>query len=217
VWSRRADGDRDEIVLVQGALSIHVEHAAPGRRQLLVLLPDGELEDTGTTFTVIAAGGQTTRVAVQDGSVVLRIRGRPPLAIRAGDAWTRDARTAAPVDVGAAPPSGPAAERGATAAPARSAPRHSLAGRASALPDPSVDFRAAMAVLDVGANREAAAAFASFLVRHPRDPRAEDAAYLRVIALQRCAAEGDMRRAAAEYLRLYPAGFRRAEVERLSR
>ena len=52
-----------------------------------------------------------------------------------------------------------------------------------------MDFRAAVAVLDAGANRQAAAAFARFLVEHPRDPRAEDAAYLRVIALQRSSAD----------------------------
>jgi len=33
-------------------------------------------------------------------------------------------------------------------------------------PDPSVDFRAAMAALDVGDNHQAAAAFASFVERH---------------------------------------------------
>jgi TolA-binding protein len=83
--------------------------------------------------------------------------------------------------------------------------------------DPALDFRAAVALLDAGANRDAAAAFARFVANHPHDERAEDAAYLRVLALQRCgaAADGEMRRAAREYLRLYPAGFRRGEVEKL--
>jgi len=78
-------------------------------------------------------------------------------------------------------------------------------------------FRAAVAVLDVGANREAAEAFARFLAEHPGDPRAEDAAYLRVIALQRCGAAAETGRAAEAYLRLFPAGFRRTELESLLR
>ena len=72
-----------------------------------------------------------------------------------------------------------------------------------------------MAVLDSGADRAAAAAFGRFLAKHVRDPRAEDAAYLRVIALQRCGAADEMRRAAQDYLRLYPAWFRHAEMARL--
>jgi TolA-binding protein len=63
----------------------------------------------------------------------------------------------------------------------------------------------------------AAAAFASFLAKHPHDPRAEDAAYLRVIALQRSGDSGSVRWAAQEYLRRYPEGFRRAEMEALAR
>jgi TolA-binding protein len=85
------------------------------------------------------------------------------------------------------------------------------------VPEPSLLFRAAMVALDAGDVREAAAAFTSFLLRYPRDPRAEDAAYLRVIAFQRCGADVEMRQAAQQYLLRYPAGFRRTEVERLSR
>ena len=74
-----------------------------------------------------------------------------------------------------------------------------------------------MTGFQAGDNVSAAAAFASFVTRYPRDPRAEDAAYLRVIALQRCGALRDMKRAAEEYLRRYPEGFRHAEVDRLFR
>jgi hypothetical protein len=74
-----------------------------------------------------------------------------------------------------------------------------------------------MSALDRGEDREAAAGFANFLVKHPQDPRAEDAAYLRVIALQRAGDKPAMEHAALEYLRRYPSGFRRAEAERLSR
>jgi TolA-binding protein len=74
-----------------------------------------------------------------------------------------------------------------------------------------------MEALNVGDNREAAAAFARFLAKHPGDPRAEDAAYLQVIALQRSGDQGSAKAAALEYIHRYPAGFRHAEVEPLSR
>lgn len=74
-----------------------------------------------------------------------------------------------------------------------------------------------MAALDVGDDHRAAAAFAIFLERHPRDPRAEDAAYLRVIALQRSGDRAGMKQAALDYLHRYPEGFRQSEMEPLSR
>jgi TolA-binding protein len=73
-----------------------------------------------------------------------------------------------------------------------------------------------MTAFDDGEYRRAAMRFAQFLDAHPRDPRAEDAAYLRVVALHRAGDESDVKQAARAYLRQYPAGFRRAEVEKLS-
>jgi TolA-binding protein len=81
----------------------------------------------------------------------------------------------------------------------------------------SADFGCPMAALDRGDNRAAAEGFARFLRDHPGDARAEDAAYLRVIALQRCGDHNGVRAAGLEYLRRFPAGFRRSEVEMLSR
>jgi hypothetical protein len=216
VWAQRRSGNREEIGLDRGALWIRVDHSS-GEERLLVVLPDGELEDTGTTFTVSAEDGHTTRVAVEEGHVVLRIRGQTSVAIGPGDTWVRDAQPVASTCASAAPPLDPAPS-GRFAPPARSTLPLSSAPLASATAsEPSDDFRAAMAALDVGDNHRAAAAFADFLERHPRDPRTEDAAYLRVIALQRCGDNGGMKEAAVEYLRRYPAGFRHADVENLSR
>ena len=86
-----------------------------------------------------------------------------------------------------------------------------------ATPDPLVDFRTASEALRAGDNRRAAAAFTRFLADHPGDPMAEDAAYLRVIALQRMGADDDMKRAAETYLERFPSGFRHAEVQQLAR
>lgn len=217
VWSKRTGNDnREEIALERGVLRIHVEHAAGGGG-VLVRLPDGELEDLGTTFSVSADGEHTTRVEVAQGKVALRLHARLSIEIEAGRVWL---------------PDGPAIVPPATTGPAlqvepprdrdRSAPRvsaRSLRSQATmvAAPDPLVDFRTASAALRAGENGQAAAAFARFLADHAGDPMAEDAAYLRVIALQRMGAEGDMKRAAEDYLERFPGGFRHAEIEPLAR
>jgi hypothetical protein len=211
IWVRHAENGREKVVLHRGELWIHVEHSEAQPR-LVVVLPDGELEDTGTTFSVRAEDGRTTRVAVQEGSVVLRIQGQTPVAIVGGQSWVpeRDAR----------PPATPARDRPPVSLRPTAPPRRAALHRSAAMSgatDPAIDFRAAVAVLDVGADREAAKAFARFLVNHPQDSRAEDAAYLRVIALQRCGADDEMRSAAREYLRLYAGGFRHTEMEKLGR
>ncbi len=216
-WSQRWDGDLEDVVLERGALWIHVDHG-PGRHRLMVTLPDGELEDTGTTFTIAAANGHTTRVAVEEGSVVLRLRGEPPVSIGSGETWSPSTPAPSPCATPA-----PSAESPPSASPLPPPPMlGGPAPRASAplpvaLPaDASSDFRSAMSALDRGDNREAAAGFAGFLTEHPRDPRAEDAAYLRVIALERCGDRDATKAAALDYLSRYPAGFRRAEVQNLS-
>lgn len=223
VWSDHREGNREVVDLEAGALWVHVDHSR-GEEQLLVVLPDGELKDTGTTFTVNAEDGHTTRVAVQEGHVVLRIRGRAAVALGPGDTWTSNHRLAASASASAVSPAdtAPAAQLAAAerAAP-RPRPSALMASSSASSPsapasDSSVEFRAAMAALDVGDNHQAATAFALFLEKHPRDPRAEDAAYLRVIALQRTGDGAATKRAAVEYLRRFPGGFRQAEVEPLA-
>ena len=220
VWSKRSDGNGDRVVLDEGELRIHVDHSRQ-QSKLVVALPDGELEDTGTTFTVSVANGRTARVAVQEGSVALRIRGAPPVAIGAGAVWVPEPprqAAAAPTD---SPPDQKPSPRPSPKPPRARSP---IASRTAIAPpvgapdaaDPGSEFRDAVALLEAGANRDAAAAFAHFLVKHPRDPRAEDAAYLRIIALERCGAALETRRAAQAYLQLYPTGFRRTEIETLS-
>lgn len=209
-WSRRVESQVETVVLESGALSIRVDHAVSQRR-LLVILPDGELEDIGTTFSVSAAAGHTTRVTVQDGSVVLRLNGKPPLALGAGDVWTPPpASAAAPIQ--SAPSPVPAAVR-AKSTPSGT-PVH--VDTPTSAPDPSADFRAAMSAFNGGDNPRAAALFTVFLTQHARDSHAEDAAYLRILALERTGNSAATQQAARDYLTRYPRGFRRAEAEALS-
>lgn len=203
-WSRRTEAQRDLVFLERGALRIRVTHSR-GSVPLLVVLPDGELEDIGTTFSVSAEAGRTTRVEVEDGSVLLRLRGHAPIAIAAGQDWN-------------ATPSPPAAaSRGAPSqaevAPAPPAPSASATAAAN---DAADEFRSAMDALHSGRSADAAGQFARFVARHPRDPRAQDATYMRILALQATGDTVAMKAAAEEYLRAYPKGFRRNEVEPLA-
>jgi TolA-binding protein len=214
-WSRHVEGSVEKVVLVQGALSIRVEDS-PAKRRLLVVLPDGELEDIGTTFTVSAEAGRTTRVSVESGSVVLRLRGKSLVALGAGQTWVPEPPAppeAQPTSEAEPPP--PAEPSESIARLPRSERAHTPV--ATALPEPpaSLDFRAAMALLDAGHHRKAAARFAAFVSQHAGDARVEDATYLRVIALQRAGDTAAMQGAAREYLRRHPNGFRRAEVAAL--
>ena len=217
-WSRQTEAQTETIRLESGTLSIHVDHARSPERRLLVMLPDGELEDIGTTFSVTATAAHTTEVSVQDGRVILRLHGKPALALSAGDAWT----TAVTPAASAATTEPSPAPRSAKPAPATaSAPTPSAVGSAPAASEPApaaaADFRDAMSALNGGDNSRAASLFAAFLARHPRDSHAEDAAYLRVLALQRAGNTSGVKQAASAYLSQYPHGFRRTEVEPLSR
>jgi hypothetical protein len=226
-WSRRTSAGREQIVLDEGRLWIQVRRAG-SEVPLLVVLPDGELEDVGTTFTVTAESGRTTSVAVEEGSVILRLRGQAPRSIGPLGSWsappearasigpTREPLEKSPVTALPARPSA------AAALPARpSAAAASPAPQASAPPEPlapsaaSEAFKAALAALNRGEGRDAAARFQTFLDEHPRDARVEDASYLRVLAHQRAGNSAELRRAARAYLARYPAGFRRREVAAL--
>lgn len=219
VWSRQVEGVRERLLLEHGALRIHVDHSR-GARRLLVVLPDGELEDIGTTFTVCAEDGHTTRIAVEEGSVVLRLRDRVAVFVGKGETWDREARSAPAPAANAGLPRLPESSLSVRSRdPARLAPRAHVRELREPMPvpDPLADFRAAVAALDRGDGCAAAAAFAVFIAQHPRDARGEDASYLRIIALQRCGDDRGMRAAAGEYLHRYPAGFRHAEAEKLAR
>jgi hypothetical protein len=235
-WSRRTSAGREQIVLDEGRLWIQVRRAG-SEVPLLVVLPDGELEDVGTTFTVTAESGRTTSVAVEEGSVILRLRGQAPRSIGPLGSWsapeaaasigpTREPLEKSPTTASPARPSAatasPARPSAATALPARPSAAAALpAPQASGPPEPlapsaaSEAFKAAMAALNRGDARDAAARFSAFLDEFPRDPRAEDASYLRVLAHQRAGNSAELQRAARAYLARYPAGFRRREVAAL--
>jgi outer membrane protein assembly factor BamD (BamD/ComL family) len=74
-----------------------------------------------------------------------------------------------------------------------------------------------MSAFNAGRAGEASERLARFLERYPRDPRAEDAAYVRILALRRAGDSAAARAAARHYLERYPGGFRHDEVQALAR
>ncbi len=219
-WTRQISERRELILLDEGRLWIQVRRTGSGNEPpLLVGLPDGELEDLGTTFTVSAESGRTTLVAVEEGSVLLRLRGQAPRTIGARGSWAAPPEEPAPreqpFEPSASAPSAPVPAVKPPAPAVMTAPRPVGSGELPAPGGASERFKAAMQALNRGDGRDAAARFSRFLEQYPRDPRAEDAAYLRVLAHQRSGDSSELQRAARYYLRAYPAGFRRREVAAL--
>lgn len=201
-WSRHDGSDATLIRLEDGALDLAVAHGAQARR-LVVSVPDGEIDDIGTAFRIEVAHGQLRTVQVRDGAVVVRLLGGAPVFLVAGEHWDRPA---APPP----PPVAPAPIAPAPIAPAPVAPHPSP--RASS---PASELAAAVRLLDANDLAGATAALRAFIAHHATDPRAEDASYLLVIALDRRGDRTGAAVAARAYLERYPHGFRRAEVESL--
>lgn len=241
-WSQRSEDHTDVIDLRAGALAISV-HDRPENQHVIVKLPDGELEDIGTVFDVNVENERTTEVLVKEGKVELRLRDMSPVVLSAGDVWR--ARPIAPsLDVSSAPSSiaempgseadpkkadaapgdapTAAGSASATAAPssapgsASASPSASASAAVAAVDPATIQFRRAMAALRAGAYAEAAEAFRAFRANYPQDPRAEDAAYLRVVALSRGGQKDAARTAAEDYKTNFPQGFRGREVAPLT-
>ena len=216
-WSRQVENHRETITLAAGTLSVAIDHSLSPRR-VRVLLPDGDLEDLGTTFTITVTAAATTHVSVQEGTVILRLRNRAPIVLSANESWTPESTPPAPPATPSAPAFPAPANASAPANAPAPAPAPAPAGSTPAPPgdDAATDFRSALAALNGGNNALAASLFATFLTRHPSDARTEDAAYLRVIALQRSGNASATRDAARSYLERYPTAFRRTEIEPLA-
>jgi hypothetical protein len=213
-WSRVDDGATTQLRIDDGLVDVHVDHAGPWHH-LVVLVPDGRIDDLGTTFHVRVEDGHVSEVRVSEGAIVLRRASHPSVTLVAGDAWNaadeRAAIAPAPATVAIAPaPPAPLRAPSRTDAP--------VPPRAHTQDDVvAIELRDAVAALDAGRYDEAATALRVFLARHPDDPRAEDAAYVLVITLERAHDLAGAQAAARDYLRRFPNGFRRQSVESIAR
>jgi hypothetical protein len=242
-WTQEIVGSTCRVVLTAGALSIHVQHLRP-EQHFFVALPDGELEVRGTRFIVEANGGRTTRARVTEGVVAVRLRGRPEKVLVAGEDWTPPPlENSASADLGRAarePVATPTENAKPTADDSRIPPKGRLGSSSANTPrtkdstalvaenpvsgvkpditsqtTPSSSFAVGMSAFASGNYLEADDRLGEFVARFEQDSRCEDAVYLRtVIAVRR----GDSVAALArgrDYLRRFPNGLRRPEIQRL--
>ncbi len=197
-WTQTRNGPVEHVELEDGALSIGVRHRNDQER-LIVDLPDGVLEDRGTTFDVEAHGGRTTHVTVIEGAVALRIRGAADVLLSAGSSWP-PIPTTHPRSI-------------STASPASANPQPEDDGSAS--------YAAAVSLLRHRSYSSAAAAFHDYVQSHPHEPDAEDASYLEAVALAQSGDANGAIAAAERHLTSYPQSFHRKEasllIARLSR
>jgi ferric-dicitrate binding protein FerR (iron transport regulator) len=85
-WSRHYEGHLHVVVLEDGLLSVRSSAKQPDDR-LLVRVPDGEIEDVGTQFTVLVGGARTKRIEVSEGQIVFRAKDAPERRVQAGARW----------------------------------------------------------------------------------------------------------------------------------
>ncbi len=227
-YSREEDGAKEIIKLTDGSFDFDVRAHREGRR-LVVVIPEGEIEDIGTRFRVVVRDGRTEEVSVQEGEVELRRNGVAPVRLIAGMSYrplaTEAAKASAepkePKELGQPPTPAPAnvADARPSAPDGRGAPKVTSPieqGPAPAVP-PTAPPKIAAAVRSAAAPKGAAAS-------HPATPRGpavgptgEDVAYMNVISLLRAQRKAEAREAARRWLAAYPQGLRRPEMERVAR
>ncbi|MFZ5894632.1 MAG: hypothetical protein ACOY0T_26455 [Myxococcota bacterium] len=100
--------------------------------------------------------------------------------------------------------------------PASGAPSATPPLRSSESAQLADSFALATSAFRGGAYARAERLFAEFAVRAPRDPRAEDAAFLRAVSRFRLGDAAGAAALARDYLRAFPRGLRRVEAERLA-
>jgi len=239
-YERRIEATREVVAVRQGRMSLRIRRR-PGDLALVLQTPDGEIEDIGTAFAVHVEDGKTRSVEVFEGRVVVRLNGRAPQEVLAAQTYRpyqgeiaaespstpQDAPGAPPSEAAplttAEPESAPAGPRRGPSSlapsprPRRSPPAQaaSVDGPSEASPSAAEAFSLAASRLESGDVGRGAVLLEQFLERFPRDPHAEDAAYLRVLALLRLDRPSDARAAAHAYLARFPKGFRARDVERV--
>jgi hypothetical protein len=202
----RASADGTEsVTLEDGAIDVSVRHLGRAER-FLVKTGDAEVEVRGTVFRVEASDNHLRSVAVVEGKVEVRFRGGAVL-LAASERWDR------PID-GPPPPVALAPTRATAtlAAPKAKRPPNTAPAK-PAVDDGSSAFVEGMARMERGDYGDAARHLEAFSKSNPHDDRAEDAAFLVIIALERAGRRAEAVAAARRYLGTYSAGYRRAEAQ----
>lgn len=193
-WTQTRNGNEEHVTLGEGTLHVHVRHQEPGER-FLVDLPDATVEVRGTTFDVEARSGHATRVAVEEGVVVLARRGRADVTLHAGESWM-------PPRVGVATDKPTVAAASKPSNPATTTPSD----------DGSSAYADAVAAFQRGDYASAAGGFDAYVTRFPNGGEREDAMYLSAVSLVRAGRADAAARAAEKLLAAYPSSFHAKEA-----
>ncbi len=208
VWTQAREGGTERVDLEAGTLRVHVRSQGPGER-FFVRLPDGEIEVRGTTFDVTALDGATRHVDVDEGTVVLRIRGSSDQSLGPGTRWAASESHPSSADE-------MAVAVGAASAPAAAIPRrrsgdtHDADGLAG--DDGASVYVDAMRSFREGLYDRAATAFHAFALAYPLATEAVDASFLEALSLAQ-AGRGEAAALAAErHLERFPRSFHRKDA-----
>jgi hypothetical protein len=218
-YSRTQEGARDVVRLHEGAFDFDI-HSHDGKRPLLFVVPDGEIEDIGTRFHVVVRGEHTEEIAVTEGEIEFRRVGAPPMRLVAGMTYRRLADEAiktalAPAPREPSPAAPPHADVTPPASPGATPPHASTV----VSPSPSVATRPTVAPSHTPTPTGATSG------PTPAGPQtspiktglaAEDIAYMEVVRLLRSGRDDEAHDAARRWLLQYPSGLRRAEVARIA-
>jgi TolA-binding protein len=198
---------------------------AHGRRIAGVSVHEGRVEVRYAGYTAGGAAGH----AGDEHPATAPGEARPTVVLAKGEAWVamHDAPVAAKRETSDPPPSPsagavaapPAKVAAATTptAPVIAATTTGAGGSATSPPPAGTAFSEGMHLIERGDYAAGAEKLDAYRRANAGDPRAEDAAYLTILALQRAGRREDARAAARRYLSAYPNGYRRAEAERVAR
>ncbi|WP_437809900.1 FecR domain-containing protein [Sorangium sp. So ce1078] len=226
-FERERRAGLDVVTLADGAIDVAVRPLAAGER-FIVRTTDAEVEVRGTVFRVEAERGRIRGVSVSEGSVEVRHAGIVAMILSGGSWRATGGAGAAPLPgavlppgASAAPPasaesSAPAAqEQGASSGAAVEAQRAAPGAAPSSSPA-ARKFAEAMQALGRGDYARGAEQLEAFSAAHPGDARADEADYLRAIALQRAGRKAEAVAAARRYLATRPNGAHRAEAKKIA-
>jgi hypothetical protein len=209
-----------------GSVDVDVPHLGRSSERFVVETPTVDVVVVGTAFSVDVGGSverRETNVNVRRGTVWIFSHGERLAVLKAGDAWSSEAK---PVVAGGTTPS-PAVAPTRDDAPKTARKPSSVpdvrAGDASAkeiatgsLAEENRLFEAGLSARNAGDDRRAADAFGNLLSRYPRSVLSEQALAERFRALSRSGRTALAVTAARRYLAAYPQGVARGDAERIA-
>lgn len=184
-WEQRLSGGTEEVRLQEGVFSLAV-HRKPSDPRVVIVVPDGSIEDIGTEFQVTVARGETRGVVVLQGAVMLKLAGREPLLLRTPSSWSKAPYERPTANV-APPPRSVADAREEVTPPSAAQPKKVPAPRRDTAPRPTtvlsgedLAYLRIVALRREGRSDEARVAAAEYLHAFPGGfRRAEVLAFVR--------------------------------------